>query len=158
MKSHYLFMTGLLAQVPIVSAMAEELPNIVFVLVDDMGIGDINCYYNQPKIQTPHIDELASNSLQFMQHYSGSTVSAPSRCCLLTGKHTGNAYVRGNKGIRSEEGIFDLHLPAEEMTVAEVLKQKGYATMCVGKWGLGGPKTSGSPIKKGFDYFFGYLG
>ena len=70
---------------------AENLPNIVFVLVDDMGIGDINCYYSQPKIQTPNIDKLASKSLQFMQHYSGSTVSAPSRCCLLTGKHTGNA-------------------------------------------------------------------
>lgn len=158
MKPHYLFMTGLLSQVPTVAAMAEQLPNIVFVLVDDMGIGDINCYYNQPKIQTPHIDELASNSLQFMQHYSGSTVSAPSRCCLLTGKHTGNSYVRGNQGVKSEEGVFDLHLPAAEATVAGILKQKGYATMCVGKWGLGGPKTSGSPINKGFDYFFGYLG
>lgn len=136
---------------------AENCPNIVFVLVDDMGIGDINCYYNQPKIQTPNIDKLASKSLQFMQHYSGSTVSAPSRCCLLTGKHTGNSYIRGNKGVKSEEGIFDLPLPANETTVAEVLKQKGYSTMCVGKWGLGGPKTSGSPINKGFDYFFGYL-
>lgn len=126
---------------------AENCPNIVFVLVDDMGIGDINCYYNQPKIQTPNIDKLASKSLQFMQHYSGSTVSAPSRCCLLTGKHTGNSYIRGNKGVKSEEGIFDLHLPANETAVAEVLKQKGYSTMCVGKWGLGGPKTSGRSIK-----------
>lgn len=135
----------------------EKLPNIVFVLVDDMGIGDVNCYFEQSKIKTPHLDELASKSLQFMQHYSGSTVSAPSRCCLMTGKHTGNAYVRGNKGVVSEEGRFDLHLPKEETTVAELLKGKGYATMCVGKWGLGGPGTSGSPVNKGFDYFFGYL-
>lgn len=135
----------------------EKLPNIVFVLVDDMGIGDVNCYFEQSKIKTPHLDELASKSMQFMQHYSGSTVSAPSRCCLMTGKHTGNAYVRGNKGVVSEKGRFDLHLPKEEITVAELLKGKGYATMCVGKWGLGGPGTSGSPVNKGFDYFFGYL-
>lgn len=86
----------------------EKLPNIVFVLVDDMGIGDVNCYFEQSKIKTPHLDELASKSLQFMQHYSGATVSAPSRCCLMTGKHTGNAYVRGNKGVVSEKGRFDL--------------------------------------------------
>lgn len=135
----------------------EKLPNIVLVLVDDMGIGDVNCYFEQSKIKTPHLDELASKSMQFMQHYSGSTVSAPSRCCLMTGKHTGNAYVRGNKGVVSEKGRFDLHLPKEEITVAELLKGKGYATMCVGKWGLGGPGTSGSPVNKGFDYFFGYL-
>lgn len=139
------------------AAEPEKLPNIVFVLVDDMGIGDVNCYFEQSKIKTPHLDELASKSLQFMQHYSGSTVSAPSRCCLMTGKHTGNAYVRGNKGIVSEKGRFDLHLPKEEITVAELLRGKGYATMCVGKWGLGGPGTSGSPVNKGFDYFFGYL-
>lgn len=139
-----------------VGAQKSSLPNIVFVLADDMGIGDLGCY-GQQKIKTPNIDHLAEQGLLFTQHYSGSTVSAPSRCCLLTGKHTGHAYVRGNKGIQSEYGQFDLHLPAEELTVAELLKQKGYATMCVGKWGLGGPHTSGSPIRKGFDYFFGYL-
>lgn len=137
-------------------AQKTSLPNIVFVLADDMGIGDLGCY-GQQKIKTPHIDRLAEQGLLFTQHYSGSTVSAPSRCCLLTGKHTGHAYVRGNKGVKSEYGHFDLHLPADEQTVAELLKLKGYATMCVGKWGLGGPHTSGSPIKKGFDYFFGYL-
>lgn len=157
MKIRNLFIAGVLSQTTVLPIVAEELPNIVFVLVDDMGIGDIGCYYNQTKIRTPHLDELASRSLQFMQHYSGSTVSAPSRCCLLTGKHTGTAYVRGNKGTKSEEGNFDLHLPTEEVTIAELLKQKGYSTMCVGKWGLGGPKTSGSPVSKGFDYFFGYL-
>lgn len=158
MRTGYLL--GIVASQLVVNVHAKEvekLPNIVFVLVDDMGIGDINCYFEQSKIKTPHIDELASKSLQFMQHYSGSTVSAPSRCCLMTGKHTGNAYVRGNKGITSEQGFFDLHLSKDETTVAELLKGKGYATICVGKWGLGGPGTSGSPINKGFDYFFGYL-
>lgn len=157
MKTRNLLIAGLLAQAVVVPAVAEELPNIVFVLVDDMGIGDIDCYYGQPKIKTPNLNELASKSLLFMQHYSGSTVSAPSRCCLLTGKHTGTAYVRGNRGVKTAEGNFDLHLSGQETTVAEVLKQKGYATMCVGKWGLGGPKTSGSPMNQGFDYFFGYL-
>ena len=157
MKTSCLLGMGLLTQLANVSAAEKELPNIVFVLVDDMGIGDIGCYYNQQKIQTPHLDGLASEGLLFMQHYSGSTVSAPSRCALLTGKHTGCSYVRGNKGIKSQEGTFDLHLPSTEVTVAELLKQRGYATMCVGKWGLGGPKTTGSPINQGFDYFFGYL-
>lgn len=157
MKTRNLILASLLSQVAAIPVVAEGLPNIVFVLVDDMGIGDIGCYYNQSKIKTPHLDELASKSLQFMQHYSGSTVSAPSRCSLLTGKHTGCAYVRGNKAVRSAEGTFDLHLPAGEVTVAELLKQKGYSTLCVGKWGLGGSGISGSPQNKGFDYFFGYL-
>ncbi|WP_455658624.1 arylsulfatase [Phocaeicola sp.] len=134
----------------------EKLPNIVFVLADDMGIGDLGCY-GQTKIKTPNIDKLAENGLLFTHHYSGSTVSAPSRCCLLTGKHTGHAYVRGNKGQQTPNGSFDLALPKTETTVAEILKKKGYKTMCVGKWGLGGPGTEGSPINKGFDYFFGYL-
>lgn len=157
MEIRNLILTGMLSQTAVLPAIADELPNIVFVLVDDMGIGDIGCYYNQSKIKTPHLDELASKSLQFMQHYSGSTVSAPSRCSLLTGKHTGHSYIRGNKGVRNEKGNFDQHLPEDEVTVAELLKQKGYSTMCVGKWGLGGPGTSGSPVNKGFDYFFGYL-
>lgn len=146
-----------LAAVPVtVAAKDAERPNIVFVLADDMGIGDLGCY-GQKKIKTPNIDALAAQSLMFTSHYSGSTVSAPSRCCLLTGKHTGHAYIRGNKGIETEQGMFDMHIPDEEVTVAEILKQQGYATACVGKWGLGGPGTSGSPVRQGFDYFFGYL-
>jgi len=131
-------------------------PNIVFILADDMGIGDVGCY-GQKKIKTPNIDALAKSGIQFMHHYSGSTVSAPSRCALLTGKYTGHTAIRGNKGEKSALGQFDLSLPESEITVAEILKQKGYATFCVGKWGLGGPKTQGSPINQGFDYFFGYL-
>lgn len=131
-------------------------PNVIFILADDMGIGDLGCY-GQQKIKTPNIDAMAANGLLFENQYSGSTVSAPSRGCLMTGKHTGHSYIRGNKGVQSEQGSFDLHLPESETTVAEILKEKGYATMCVGKWGLGGPGTTGSPVNKGFDYFFGYL-
>lgn len=142
------------------SAMAvvaqTKLPNIVFVLADDMGIGDAGCY-GQQKIKTPNIDILAKSGVQFMHHYSGSTVSAPSRCALLTGKHTGHGEIRGNIGEKSALGQFDISLPDSEITVAELLKQKGYATFCVGKWGLGGPKTQGSPLNQGFDDFFGYL-
>lgn len=158
MRNTVLFMSAILASNSL-GAMAQakdKTPNIVFVLADDMGIGDLGCY-GQQKIKTPNIDELARKGLMFSNHYSGSTVSAPSRCSLLTGKHTGHSYVRGNKGVKTEDGFFDLALPKEEETVAEILKKKGYATMCVGKWGLGGPHTSGSPINKGFDYFFGYL-
>jgi arylsulfatase A-like enzyme len=133
-------------------------PNIVFILADDMGIGDAGCY-GQKKIKTPNIDALAKSGVQFMQHYSGSTVSAPSRCALMTGKHMGHAAIRGNGAsvVKGEEADADMSLPDEEVTVAEVLKEKGYATACVGKWGLGGAKSNGSPVSQGFDYFFGYL-
>lgn len=97
--------------------------------------------------------------MKFTQHYSGSTVSAPSRCVLLTGKHTGHSYIRGNKGYKAEDGrSYDLNLADEEITVGEVFKTKDYVTACVGKWGLGGPSAEGHPNKQGFDYFFGYLG
>lgn len=136
----------------------QPLPNIIYILTDDMGIGDLGCY-GQQKIKTPCIDELAANGIQFARHYAGSAVSAPSRCALLTGKHTGHAYIRGNKSAKGDtaEG-FDYPMKGEEITIAEILKTKNYATGCVGKWGLGGPKTEGSPINQGFDYFFGYLG
>ena len=134
MDKSVLLMSAVLASASLeASAQAKDKsPNIVFVLADDMGIGDLGCY-GQKKIKTPNIDLLAEKGLLFTNHYCGSTVSAPSRCSLLTGKHTGHGYIRGNKGVKSEEGFFDLHLPKEEVTVAEVLKEKGYATMCVGK-------------------------
>ena len=131
-------------------------PNIIFILADDMGIGDLGCY-GQDQIQTPNIDLLANKGARFTTHYAGSTVSAPSRCALMTGKHTGHGHVRGNKGIKTETGFFDLNIPASEVTVAELAKQRGYSTLCVGKWGLGAPNSEGSPINQGFDYFFGYL-
>ena len=122
-------------------------PNIIFILVDDLGYGDLGCY-GQQVIQTPNIDRMASEGMIFTDHYAGSTVCAPSRCCLMTGKHTGHAFVRGNAR---------LPLRPDDVTVAELLKQAGYATGIVGKWGLGEPETTGIPNRQGFDYWFGYL-
>lgn len=134
----------------------RKLPNIVFVLTDDLGIGDIGAY-GQRTIPTPHIDSLARVGMQFMQHYAGSTVSAPSRAVLLTGKHTGHAGVRGNDSRTLQDGtVYDYSLPAEEVTVAEILRSKGYATGITGKWGLGGYPEEGGVGHQGFDYFFGH--
>jgi len=122
-------------------------PNIIFILADDLGYGDLGCY-GQKQIQTPVLDRLAADGMRFTQCYAGSTVCAPSRCCLMTGLHTGHARVRGNDRIP---------LRPQDVTVAEVLKAAGYATGLVGKWGLGEPGTTGVPNRKGFDEFFGYL-
>ncbi len=133
-------------------------PNIVFFLVDDMGIGDLGVY-GQRYIHTPAIDSLAAQGMTFTQHYAGCTVSAPSRGSLLTGKHTGHAYIRGNKDTPNPDGYtYDHPLRPEEFTLGELLQQAGYHTACIGKWGLGGPNTLGAPTEQGFDYFFGYLG
>lgn len=135
---------------------SQKRPNLVFVLTDDLGIGDLGCY-GQRTIPTPTIDSLAKAGMQFMQHYSGSTVSAPSRAVLLTGKHTGNAGVRGNASKALSDGtVYDYSLPGEEVTLAEVLKSKGYATGATGKWGLGGYPEEGGVGNQGFDYFFGH--
>lgn len=122
-------------------------PNIVFILADDLGYGDLGCY-GQAEIQTPVLDRFAAEGVRFTQCYAGSTVCAPSRCCLMTGLHTGHAHVRGNKLVP---------LRPEDTTVAETLRQAGYATGLVGKWGLGEPGTTGVPNRKGFDEFYGYL-
>lgn len=136
----------------------QPLPNVVFIMADDLGIGDLGCY-GQDRIKTPAIDALAKQGMKFTQHYSGSTVSAPSRCVLLTGKHTGHSFIRGNKGYKAEDGrSYDLNLEDKEITVGEIFKTQNYVTACIGKWGLGGPSAEGHPNKQGFDYFFGYLG
>ncbi|MFR9620302.1 MAG: arylsulfatase [Rikenellaceae bacterium] len=155
MKQLFLLPLAALTTVEVEAAVKEQ-PNIIFILADDMGIGDLGCY-GQDRIPTPNIDMLAQRGIRFTHHYSGSTVSAPSRCALMTGKHTGHGFVRGNKGEKSDLGTFDIAIPSDEVTVAEVAKSKGYVTMCVGKWGLGGPKTEGSPVNQGYDYFYGYL-
>ena len=136
----------------------NSLPNIIFILADDLGIGDLGCY-GQEVIKTPCIDSIAGNGIIFDSHYSGSTVSAPSRCVLMTGKHTGHSFIRGNKGKEAPDGLkYDYPLADNEITVAEILKTRGYSTACIGKWGLGGPQSEGHPNNQGFDYFFGYLG
>lgn len=110
----------------------EKSPNVIFIMADDLGIGDLGCY-GQERIKTPAIDALAEQGMKFTQHYSGSTVSAPSRCVLLTGKHTGHSFIRGNKGYKAEDGRhYDLNLADEEITLGEVFKTKNYTTACVG--------------------------
>ncbi len=123
-------------------------PNIVFIMADDLGYGDIGCY-GQDKILTPNIDDLARTGMRFTQAYAGSSVCAPSRCSLLTGKHNGHNRVRDNV----PHGVF---LRPDDFTVAELLKQCGYATGGVGKWGLGNPGSWGLPNMQGFDYWYGH--
>ncbi len=122
-------------------------PNIIFIPADDLGYGDVGCY-GQRMILTPSLDRMAREGIRFTDCYAGSTVCAPSRCCLMTGCHTGHARVRGNALVP---------LRPEDTTVAELLKGAGYSTGIVGKWGLGEPETTGIPNRKGFDYWFGYL-
>jgi len=122
-------------------------PNIIYILVDDLGYGDLGCY-GQKRIKTPNLDKMADEGMRFTQHYAGSTVCAPSRCCLMTGYHTGHALVRGNALVP---------LRPEDVTVGKAMKQAGYTTGLVGKWGLGEADSTGIPNKQGFDYFYGYL-
>ena len=128
------------------------LPNIVYILADDLGFGDVG-FNGQSKFETPNIDNLAVKGMVFTQHYSGSTVCAPSRSALLTGMHTGHTAIRGNKEVRPEG---QHPMPAATLTLAELLKEAGYATGVYGKWGLGYPGSEGDANQQGFDEFFGY--
>ncbi|HUV65802.1 MAG TPA: sulfatase-like hydrolase/transferase, partial [Sedimentisphaerales bacterium] len=132
---------------------SKNKPNIIFVLADDLGYGDLGCY-GQQKIQTPNIDRMAAEGMRFTDHYAGSTVCAPSRCSLMTGVHTGHTYVRGNREIQP---MGQLPLRPDTTTIPRLLKKAGYTTALCGKWGLGGPGSTGIPNKQGFDFFFGYL-
>lgn len=132
---------------------AVRKPNIIFILSDDLAQGDLGCY-GQKIIQTPRMDQMAREGTRFLQGYCGTTVCAPSRTSLITGLHSGHAPVRGNWEIAQGEGQYPL--PSDTVTVAEILKTQGYATAVMGKWGMGMFDTSGSPLKQGFDHFFGY--
>lgn len=150
------------------SQQAPQQPNIVYILADDLGYGELGAY-GQEKIETPNIDALAENGMLFTQHYAGAPVCAPSRYMLMTGNHPGHAYVRSNgKRLGHDVWNFDalrenpelegnISIPDSTITVAEVLKNAGYKTGVVGKWGLGGPGTEGLPNDQGFDFFYGYL-
>jgi arylsulfatase A-like enzyme len=129
-----------------------EKPNIIFILSDDVAQGDLGCY-GQKLIQTPHLDRMAAEGTRYLQAYCGTTVCAPSRTSVMTGLHMGHAPVRANREIQPEG---QMPLPAETITIAQILKTQGYATACMGKWGMGMFDTSGSPLKKGFDHFYGY--
>jgi arylsulfatase A len=131
-------------------------PNIILILADDLGYGELGCY-GQKIIRTPTLDRLAKEGARFTQAYAACAVCAPSRCMLLTGKHAGHAAIRDNKEVgewNSYEG--QEPLPATEVTFAQLLKEAGYATACIGKWGLGKPGSCGDPNRHGFDLFFGY--
>jgi len=133
---------------------APSPPNILLIVADDLGYGDLGSY-GQKNIQTPVLDRLAAEGMRFSDFYAGSTVCAPSRSALMTGLHTGHTPIRGNKEIQP---MGQHPLADEVVTVAEVLKAKGYRTGLIGKWGLGAPGSEGEPNRQGFDYFFGYLG
>jgi arylsulfatase A-like enzyme len=134
-------------------------PNIVYIYADDLGYNEVGAY-GQEKIRTPNLDRLAAEGMRFTRHYSGSAVCAPSRSVLLTGKHSGHAYIRNNKelgGWGPDEPEGQWPLAAEEVTLAEVLQDNGYVTGAMGKWGLGGPDAHGHPNLQGFDRYYGYL-
>ena len=133
---------------------ADRPPNVVLILADDVGYGDLGCF-GQTRIRTPHLDQLAKDGVRFTQSYAGSTVCAPSRCALMTGLHTGHCRVRGNGGGGGPRS--NVPLAPTDMCVAELLQRAGYATALVGKWGLGEEGSVGVPTRKGFGHFFGYL-
>jgi arylsulfatase len=155
---------------PIPEETAEGLapPNIIYILADDLGYGELGSY-GQAIIETPHLDRLAESGMRFTQHYSGSPVCAPSRCVLMTGKHTGHAHIRGNDEWAERGDVWDFAkavedpnlegqrpLPTGTRTLGRVLQEVGYQTAIIGKWGLGAPLTEGIPNEQGFDLFYGY--
>jgi len=131
---------------------AASKPNIIFILSDDLAQGDLGCY-GQKLIQTPRLDRMAAEGTRFTQTFCGTTVCAPSRTSLMLGLHTGHSPIRANREVQPEG---QKPIPATAFTVAQLLKSAGYATACCGKWGMGMFDTTGSPLKHGFDHFFGY--
>lgn len=151
-----------------IAVSAQKKTNIIYILADDLGYGDLGCY-GQKKIETPNIDRLAANGIRFVQHYSGAPVCAPSRCVLLTGNHSGHAAIRGNDEWESRGKVWDYRatladstlegqspMPENGTTIAQLLKTAGYTNGIIGKWGLGAPQTNSTPLNKGFDFFYGY--
>jgi arylsulfatase A len=134
------------------SFLNKPKPNIIFILADDLGYGDLSCY-GQGKFSTPNIDKLAQEGMLFTQNYAGSTVCAPSRSALMTGLNTGHTPIRGNKGVEPEG---EYPMPNTTFTIAKLLQEKGYKTGAFGKWGLGYPGSEGDPLHQGFNDFYGY--
>ena len=150
---HALLSLSLFAVIACGETAAADKPNIIYILSDDLAQGDLGCY-GQKLIKTPHLDRMAAEGTRFTQALCGTSVCAPSRASLITGLHTGHCPVRGNWEIAKGEGQYPL--PTQTVTIAQILKSQGYATACMGKWGMGMFGTTGSPLKKGFDHFFGY--
>jgi arylsulfatase A-like enzyme len=130
----------------------QRLPNIILILADDLGYGDLGSY-GQKFFRTPNLDRMAQEGIRFTQFYAASTVCAPSRASLMTGLHQGHAHIRGNMGLNNTR----VPLRPQDVTVAKALKSAGYRTGVIGKWGLGEPGSTGIPNRQGFDYWFGYL-
>lgn len=154
MKKLYKVLSGM-ALLPLAACSMEEeadSPNIIYILADDLGYGDLSCM-GQQHFSTPNIDALASKGIMFTRHYAGTSVSAPSRSCLITGQHTGHTPIRGNKEL-PEEG--QEPIPSDTYTIFKYLKDNGYSTGVFGKWGLGAPGTYGAPENQAVDEFFGY--
>ena len=147
------FTLPLCAQGSRASSAQKPAPNIVLIVADDLGYGELSCY-GQTKIATPACDRIAKQGLRFTDAHCGAPVCAPSRCVLLTGLDMGRTHVRDNREIQPEG---QEPLPRDTVTLGKLLKGAGYATACIGKWGLGGPGSSGAPDQQGFDHFFGYL-
>jgi arylsulfatase A len=148
----FLFVATILCSAQKKPVLYSVKPNIVYILADDLGYGDLSSY-GQEKFTTPNIDKLAQQGMLFTQHYSGAAVCAPSRSALLTGQHTGHTFIRGNKEVQPE-GQYPL--PKTTFTIAELLQGKGYTTGAFGKWGLGNVASEGNPLLQGFDVFYGY--
>jgi arylsulfatase A len=149
-----LFLTALLAD-----GQAVRKPNIIYIYADDLGYGELGCY-GQTKIKTPHLDKMAAEGIRFQKHYTSTPVCAPARCMLLTGRHGGHSFIRGNYelgGFSDDKEGGQMPLPEGTVTIARVLKNAGYVTGAFGKWGLGMANTTGNPNQQGFDYFYGYL-
>ncbi|MEX2286131.1 MAG: arylsulfatase [Planctomycetaceae bacterium] len=153
-KNVYFIAFGLLPLIWVQAAAADPArpPNIVFILADDLGYGDLGCF-GSTKIRTTNIDRLAAEGMRLTRHYSGNAVCAPSRCVLMTGLHPGHAFIRNNRTV-GEEGQYPI--PAGTKTLARRLHEAGYVCGAFGKWGLGGPYSEGRPLKQGIDRFFGY--
>lgn len=154
-----ILLSGLAFSVLVVNAKGKKeiekdgrAPNVIYILADDLGYGDLGCY-GQTKIMTPHIDKMAEEGLLFTQHYAGCTVSAPSRGSLMTGLHTGHSEIRGNKEIEPEG---QQPLSTGTYTLGRLMQSAGYQTGLFGKWGLGYPESESTPLKMGFDAFYGY--
>lgn len=167
-KTNFILGITALSAMPALGQTASSRPNIVYILMDDLGFGDIGCY-GQEKIETPHIDQLRQEGMRFTQHYTGSPVSAPARCVLMTGMHSGHAQIRYNNEMAYRGAINDhdsmfIHkelegqypLKANTMTIGRMMQNAGYTTGCFGKWGLGFPDSEGTPNKQGFNQFYGY--
>jgi arylsulfatase A-like enzyme len=146
--AYALLVTGLCAA-------PSRLPNLVFILADDLGYGDLGCY-GQQKIKTPNLDRLAREGMKLLSHYSGHNVCAPSRCVLMSGKHPGHGYIRENRGGVGERGEGQEPVPAGELSLPLTLRRLGYTLGAFGKWGLGPVGSTGDPQQQGFQRFYGY--